>query len=61
MATILKFDAPERTAGTSQPRRLQVRQSAEIVIFPGVRYEYWQEPKEATGQQVKRDRLEPGE
>lgn len=63
MATILKFDASERAAGCAQtPRRLRPRQSAEIVIFPGVRYEYWQEPEEeAQPQPGKRDVLEPAD
>lgn len=62
MATILKFDASERAAGGVQtPRPLRPRQSAEIVIFPGVRYEYWQEPEDAQPRRAKCDALEPAE
>lgn len=60
MATILKFNASDRQSGAA-PRRLRPRQSAEIVIFPGIRYEYWQEPEQGSAEPVKRDRLEPGE
>lgn len=60
MATILKFAAAERLADPTTPRRLRARQSAEIVIFPGVRYEYWQEPEATAAPAIERDRLEPG-
>lgn len=61
MATILKFDAAERVHNPTEPRRLQVEKSAEIVIFPGVRYEYWLEPEAPARVAVERDRLDPGE
>lgn len=60
MATILKFAAPERPADPT-PRRLRARQSAEIVIFPGVRYEYWQEPEATAAPAIARDGLKTGE
>lgn len=61
MATILKFDAAERVQNPSEPRRLRLQKSAEIVIFPGVRYEYWPEPEAPARAAVERDRLDPGE
>lgn len=61
MATILKFDASERPANTAAPRRLRAYTSAEIVIFPGVRYEYWQEADTANDQHPQRERAKPGE
>ena len=60
MATILEFRASPK-----QPvkiRRRRNRRSAEIVIFPGVRYERWDEPQAQTATSapapVKRDRLQ---
>ena len=48
MATILEFRAlsqkPQRPI-----RRRRIRRSAEIVIFPGVRYERWSEPQAQPG------------
>ncbi len=63
MATILEFRASQK-----QPvkiRRRRNRRSAEIVIFPGVRYERWIEApaKKANSAPVpvKRDRLQNGD
>jgi hypothetical protein len=57
MATILDF--PEMQAA---PRPRKVRRgsnSAEIVIFPGVRYERWaDEPSKYEAPRVERDRLQ---
>lgn len=58
MAIIVDFQAhARRTADRTQ----SVAASAEIVLFPGVRYEYWEE-KPATAKrlrrQAKRDLLE---
>ena len=43
MATILEF----RASSVKPPRKIRRRnrRSAEIVIFPGVRYERWTEPQ----------------
>ena len=57
MATILDF--PEAQAA---PRARKVRRgetSAEIVIFPGVRYERWKdEPQRHQTPRIERDRLQ---
>lgn len=61
MATILKFRVrttrKRSTGGARQPR------SAEIVIFPGVRYERWDDGqgRAKTRRRVKRDMLTIGE
>ena len=66
MAKVIKFNrADERTGpapAADTPRR-ERRASAEIIIFPGVRYERWEEPAEArAGRRAKkRDRLELAE
>lgn len=64
MATIHEFRAQPREPSNSQPV------SAEIIIFPGIRYEYWEAPKDAKtarkrdakarrrSRRVKRDYLE---
>jgi hypothetical protein len=59
MATILDF--PEMQAPPRARRVRRGRVSAEIVLFPGVRYERWDdqaEPPEAKGARVERDRLQ---
>lgn len=45
MADILAFPTPERKSRSS--RAAKGRPAAEIVIFPGVRYERWVETDEA--------------
>ena len=54
MATILEF-----RASTDKPlrkiRRRRLRRSAEIVIFPGVRYERWPAPQAQMAPQVEMD------
>lgn len=57
MATILQFRASDEEA-TSRSRRRKGR-SAEIVIFPGVRYERWRdtEPQRETKPGTPRDVL----
>lgn len=47
MATILKFCASEKPASSDLPRRLKASAGAEIVIFPGIRYEYWADKDES--------------
>ena len=58
MATILEFrNETERVPVKASRRR---RRSAEIVIFPGVRYERHEEPPRATpgsGRRIERDTL----
>lgn len=59
MATILAFNTSARGAGAG--RRGQPAQPAEIVFFPGIRYERWGDsPDAARGRRV-RDRIELGE
>lgn len=55
MATILEF--PHHPATTSRTRSAQSGPAAEIVIFPGVRYERTDEPKRSRQAAVDRDRL----
>jgi hypothetical protein len=59
MATILEFRGNEKSAAKAR----RGRRSAQIVIFPGVRYERWDESaasQSGTSQSasVQRDRLE---
>jgi hypothetical protein len=61
MATIHKLSDRERPTAATAPRALRAHRTAEIVIFPGVRYEYWKESSADAGQAVERDRLDPGE
>ena len=62
MATILKFPKLEQSAvSTSPERQSPARATCEIVVFPGVRYERWDEqPVKAKrkSRQKPRDRLE---
>ncbi len=62
MATILEFRALPSEQPVKLRRRRRYRRSAEIVIFPGVRYERWADAPEAASNgsqaQVKRDRLQ---
>ena len=46
MATILEFRASKEKP-PRKIRRRRARRSAEIVIFPGVRYERWSEQAQA--------------
>lgn len=55
MATILEF--PHQPATTSRTQSAKAGPAAEIVIFPGVRYERTEEPKRARQMVVERDRL----
>ena len=62
MATILEFRASSSEKTVKIGRRRRNRRSAEIVIFPGVRYERWADAPDAVGNggqgQVQRDRLQ---
>ena len=62
MATILKFPKLEQSAvSTSSDQKSAKRAACEIVVFPGVRYERWDEqPVKAKrkSRQKPRDRLE---
>ena len=56
-ATILEFPEMQAPPRARQARR--DRSSAEIVIFPGVRYERWaDEPPKHETPRVERDRLQ---
>lgn len=57
MATILEFRASQESE--QKPKARRRRRSAEIVIFPGVRYERWvDEPARPDAETaVARDRL----
>ena len=46
MATILEFRTSGEEGASPRSRRRRGR-TAEIVIFPGVRYERWREPEPA--------------
>lgn len=59
MATILKFCASEKPATSDLSRRLKVATGAEIVIFPGIRYEYWTD-KDASATPVTEQVAEGG-
>ena len=48
MATILEFRASSQKPARPVRRR-RIRRSAEIVIFPGIRYERWNEPQAQPG------------
>jgi hypothetical protein len=54
MATIVEFRASQSRYQTAS--RPAYGASAEIVIFPGVRYERWAEPAEAPSPRKKRPR-----
>lgn len=58
MAKILEFRASQNQ--TAKPRSRRRRRSAEIVIFPGVRYERWPsqgDDRAASAEPVHRDTL----
>jgi hypothetical protein len=58
MATILEFRQGQRTLGA---QRRGATMPAEIVFFPGVRYERWEEPTSAPKTKKRarrRDRIE---
>ncbi len=56
-ATILEF--PEMQAPPRARKTRHDRTSAEIVLFPGVRYERWaNEPAKHEAPRVERDRLQ---
>ena len=56
-ATILEF--PEMQAPPRARKARRDRSSAEIVIFPGVRYERWaDQPAKHDAARVERDRLQ---
>ncbi len=57
MATILEFRA---TAKQNASGNTATRGGAEVIIFPGVRYERWEEPapQKRTRAKPKRDRME---
>jgi hypothetical protein len=56
-ATILDF--PEMQAPLRARKMRRGRASAEIVLFPGVRYERWEdEPPKHEAPRVERDRLQ---
>jgi hypothetical protein len=62
MAQILNFRTPELRSGEGDERRQS--SSAEIILFPGIRYERWGEPRSgASGEQraACRDVLELAE
>lgn len=57
MATILEF--PEMQVPPRPRRARRELPSAEVVIFPGVRYERWaSEPKRHDATRIERDRLQ---
>jgi hypothetical protein len=57
MATILEF--PEMKPAPQPRKARRGRTSAEIVIFPGVRYERWaDEPNRHDSPRMERDRLQ---
>jgi hypothetical protein len=49
MADILEFPVRRSTSSTPSQRVRRRRAAAEIVIFPGVRYERWEEAVPAAG------------
>lgn len=56
MATILKFEMPESLQRSERPF---AEHGAEIIIFPGVRYERWAEQSEMTPGHCERSLTEP--
>lgn len=60
MATILEFRCSEARASATKPAKGR-RTSAEVIIFPGVRVEYAEEPTPPRSQErrrAKRDTLD---
>lgn len=59
MAHVVDFQASSRRFQRRAEQR-PVRGSAEVVLFPGVRYERWDDGAQATGLQLAcvRDRIE---
>jgi hypothetical protein len=63
MATILEFRKLVEPAGstTAQVQQTSARAACEIIVFPGVRYERWEEPPvkaKRKSRQKPRDLLE---
>ncbi len=64
MGMILEFRASPGKPQRPARRRRRIRRSAEIVIFPGVRYERWTEvapPEASVTAQSQRDKRKLGE
>ena len=59
MATILDFNGSQR--GRRAEGRAEPVQPAEILFFPGVRYERWADEATSTRSRRNRDRIELGE
>lgn len=62
MATILEFRGVSKK-GKAEPARSVAAQPCEVVLFPGVRYERWEEPgidfrRRATQQHERLDILD---
>lgn len=51
MATIIEFPVQDARAAS---RRKAAVATAEVVIFPGIRYEYWEERTERVSPSVRR-------
>ncbi len=61
MATVLEFRSATRASAFATGNRNGRTTSAEIVFFPGVRYERWQDASQETKpkrKSKKRDKLE---
>jgi hypothetical protein len=61
MATVLEFRYPAQTRAYARSNRNGRTTSAEIVLFPGVRYERWEEASQEMKPKrkpKKRDKLE---
>ena len=57
MATILEF--PKATSATVREQKHSATEphpvsGADIVIFPGIRYEYWEQAAAATAERIQR-------
>ena len=59
MATILDFNGSQR--GRRATGRVEPAQPAEILFFPGVRYERWGDEAASSRSRRNRDRIELGE
>jgi hypothetical protein len=57
MGLILNFNE-HASRSLDRASRVSAGGSAEIVIFPGVRYERWEDGNEDEGMSRKRDRIE---
>ena len=51
MATIIEFPVQDARLAS---RRKSAHATAEVVIFPGIRYEYWEERSERSTRSVRR-------